>query len=360
LVTTVSPDTRTAQEVDALALELVDAILAGDTATLQAKLAELRSARSEAVTGLISTAQWALERLPSSESVAHGTQAWHFLSELQHGSRGSSELRPILGVDETQVSRTGRRLLDAGLVTRRKTGRSVSWELTPRGQKALAAATDTAPRRAVTDAGAPGADVDWWRGVIRNAWRAPAAGHESGDPMTDRILDAAYNLHNEKGIIETTWPDIAARAGVPVAEVDARFATLEDLVPACGGLSLTKVQLPPPERAAELFEGQGRDERLRTLVSILFDMYERGAMDLRVMRRESARLPMVANARAAAEEARDALIAAALAPDDDPGSVALVRALTDLSAWEGFRAGRVSDGDVADLIASARAAAAAA
>ena len=358
-VTTVSPDTRAAQEVDALALELVDAILDGDAAALRAKLAELRSARSEALTGLISTAQWALERLPSSEPVAHGTQAWRFLSELRERSRGSSELRTMLGVDETQVSRTGRRLLDAGLVTRRKAGRSVTWQLTPRGHQALEAAGHTAPRRAAVEAGAPGADIDWWREVIRNAWRAPG-GHDSGDPVTDRILDAAYDLHSEKGILETTWPDIASAAGVPVAEVDARFQTLEDLVPACGGMSLSKVQLPPPEHAGDLFQGQDGSERLRTLVATLFAMYERGATDLRVMRRESERLPMVAHARAAAEEARDALIAAALAPDDDPGSVALVRGLTDLSAWEGFRAGGLSDAEVADLVAAAQVAAAAA
>jgi AcrR family transcriptional regulator len=344
-MTTVSPETRDAQEVDALALELVDAILAADADALRAKLAELRSARSEAVTGLISTAQWALERLPSSEPVAHGTQAWRFLSELRGGGRGSSELRALLGVDETQVSRTGRRLLDAGLVTRRKLGRSVSWELSPLGQRALEQA-GTAPRP-----GAPGTDVEWWREVIRNAWRAP--GHDSGDPVTDRILDAAYDLHNQKGILETTWQDIAESAGVSVAEVDARFATVEDLVPACGGLSLSRVQLPPPEHAGELFEGQDRDERRRTLVSTLFGMYDRGAADFRLMRRESERLSIVAHARAAAEEARDALIAVALAPDDDAGSVALVRSFTDLGMWEGFRAGGVPDGQVADLIEAA-------
>jgi hypothetical protein len=79
-----------------------------------------------------------------------------------------------------------------------------------------------------------------------------------------------------------------------------------------------------------------------------------------VMVRESQRLAMVAHARAAAEEARDALIAAALAPDDDAASVALVRSLTDLGAWEGFRAGGLTDADVADLIGAAEVAATAA
>jgi DNA-binding MarR family transcriptional regulator len=360
-VTTVSPDTPVAQELDAIALEIVDAIGAGDTAALRRTLGELRSMRPGDASGgaaaLISTAQWALERLPSpaeSELVAEGTQAWRFLSELRHAGRGSGQLQALLGVDQTQVSRTGRRLLDAGLVTRRKLGRTVSWDLTPRGRSALESAAASPRRRALPGPGEPGGDVDWWREVIRNAWRAP--GHDSGDPVGDRILDAAEELHMEKGVLETTWQEIAAAAGVPVAEVDARYPTVEDLVPACGGLSLGRIRLPPPEHSAELFEGLDREERLVALVTTLFGLYDGGARSLRTMRRESERLPLVAHARAAFEETRDALIAAALAPEDDGASIALVRSLTELGAWEGFRAGGVPDGEVAALIAAALAA----
>src|SRR3954451_21375508 len=203
-VTTFSPDSLVAQEADALALGIVDAIVAGDGAALEEMLGELRARRpgdpSGATAALISTAQWALERVPSateSELVAQGTQAWRFLSALRDGGQGSSELQVLLGVDETQVSRTGRRLLDAGLVTRRKLGRRVSWGLSPRGHSALESAAVSPRRRARPEPGAPGADVDWWREVIRNAWRAP--GHDSGDPVDDRILDAAYALHAEQG-----------------------------------------------------------------------------------------------------------------------------------------------------------------
>jgi AcrR family transcriptional regulator len=342
-----------------MALEIVDSIVAGDAAGLGETLRKLRVARPEdgsgATAALMSITQWALERLPAateSELVAHGTQAWRFLAALRDGSQGGSELRGLLGVDDTQVSRTGRRLLDAGLVTRRKLGRRVTWELSPRGRGALGSAPDSPRRQARAEPGRPGGDLDWWREVIRNAWRAPS--HVSDDPVRDRILDAAFHLHNEKGVLETTWQDIAGAAGVPVAEVDRRFATVEDLVPACGGLALGLIRLPPPEHATELFEGADPDERLRTLVSTLFGIYDRGADTLRVMRRESARLPMIAHSRAAFEEARDAVIAAALAPDDDAGSVGLVRALTDLDAWEGFRAGGVGDAQVAELIATAQ------
>ena len=356
-MTTFSPETPVAQEADATALEIVDAIVAGDTAALRDTLRELRAARpgdrSGATAALMSTAQWALERLPSpaeSELVAQGTQAWRFLSALRDGGQGSGDLQVLLGVDDTQVSRTGRRLLDAGLVTRRKLGRRVSWDLSPRGRTALESAAGS-PRRRAVEPGDPGADVDWWREVIRNAWRAP--GHDSGDPVRDRILDAAHDLHVERGVLETTWQSIADTAGVPIAEVDSRFPTVEDLVPACGGLSVSRVQLPPPEQAGELFEGMDPDERLHALVDKLFDIYDHGARSLRTMLRESERLPMIAHCRTAFEEARDALIAAALAPDGDPGSVELVRALTDLGAWEGYRAAGVPDEDVPDVLAAA-------
>jgi AcrR family transcriptional regulator len=364
-VTTVSPDIPVAQEVDATALEIVDAIVAGDTAALQGMLRDLRAKRPGDQTGatgaLMSTAQWALERLPSaaeSELVARGTQAWRFLAALRDGSRGSGELQMLLRVEDTQVSRTGRRLLDAGLVTRRKLGRRVSWDLSPRGLRALEAAVDSPPRRRATEPGDPGCDVDWWRDVIRTAWRAP--GHDSGDPVSDRILDAARGLHEERGVLETTWQDIAEAAGVSVADVDARYPTVEDLVPACGGLAVSTIRLPPPEEAAELFEGQQRAERLQTLVSTLFGVYDRGARTLRTMRRESERLPMVAHGRVAFEETRDALIASALTPHDDAAAVALVRTFTDLDAWEGFRAGGVPDDKVAELIVAAQLAAGAA
>ena len=70
--------------------------------------------------------------------MARGTQAHDFLSVLDGSPQlGSAELRRLLEIDETQVSRTGRRLLESGLVTRRKVGRQVFWQLTPRGERAL-------------------------------------------------------------------------------------------------------------------------------------------------------------------------------------------------------------------------------
>ena len=66
---------------------------------------------------MIAVAHWALERLtPESTlaAVAPGSQAYLFLQALERSPQvGSTELRQLLETDETQVSRTGRRLLEA-------------------------------------------------------------------------------------------------------------------------------------------------------------------------------------------------------------------------------------------------------
>src|SRR4051812_34237491 len=132
--------------MDAVALGLVDALLEGDDKTLAAALDALRDARAGAdgnrelvgwLDAAIAFAHWGLERVPSRAAVTRGTQAHGFLSMLDRSQLGSAELRRLLETDETQVSRTGRRLLESGLVTRRKVGRQVFWQLSPRGRHAL-------------------------------------------------------------------------------------------------------------------------------------------------------------------------------------------------------------------------------
>src|SRR3954447_8039558 len=141
--------------LDAVALGLVDAVLEADAETLRAALDALRDARARAredgellgwLDAAVAFAYWGLERAPSSPGVRTGTQAHEFLSLLDASDPlGSAELRRLLATDETQVSRTGRRLLDGGLVTRRRGGRQVFWQLTPRGRRALDEAPAPAP-----------------------------------------------------------------------------------------------------------------------------------------------------------------------------------------------------------------------
>lgn len=58
------------------------------------------------------------------------------LAEIDRGARvGNADLAELLGTDQWQVSRAGRRLRDLGFVTRARLGRVNVWELTDAGRR---------------------------------------------------------------------------------------------------------------------------------------------------------------------------------------------------------------------------------
>ena len=152
-----------------------------------------------------------------------------------------------------------------------------------------------------------------------------------------RILEATLALHTEKGILGTSWQDIARRADVSVGTVYKHFPSLDELVPACGELMYAITRPPSLEDAPEIFAGaQSLEERLGRLVSELFDFYERGAQYIETDFQER-RLPMVQEwedyMRATiAGLAREAL--QPLGPDED--TVQAVSALLDFSTFKSF------------------------
>jgi AcrR family transcriptional regulator len=167
-----------------------------------------------------------------------------------------------------------------------------------------------------------------------------------------RIVDATRELHTEQGIAATSWDDIAARAGVGVGTVYRHFPSLDELVPACGEVSMQIIALPGPDDAGALFDGlRTSAERITRLVSEAFGIYERGSRELQVARREPDAHPSVAAVDAALEEALAALVDAALAPFDvPPPERALARAMVDLHTWEALRnAGLDAAGAVAAI-----------
>jgi AcrR family transcriptional regulator/DNA-binding transcriptional ArsR family regulator len=347
--------------LEALSLGLVDSLLEADESTLRAALEALRGARGRALAaepaaerekllgwlaGTIAVAHWALERLtPESTlaALAPGTQAHLFLQVLDRSPQvGSTELRQLLGTDETQVSRTGRRLLESGLVIRRKVGRHVFWGLTPRGRRALEVASAGSPAPS-PPAGSGRAGASFWMEAIRRGFEG-AAGDEPGerrevDPTRELIVESSLALHKELGIEATTWQQIASRAGVPVETVEAHFPTLDDLIKGCGQHVLESLRLPPPERAAEVFGGaESEQERVRRLVDTIFDAYEREGTGLEGARLERARLPLLDEWFEQLDVSLDALVAEALRPRrPDPSSIASVRALTDVTVWRTLR-----------------------
>ncbi len=328
---------------DAVALGLVDALLECDDETLAAALQALRAARAKAggdqelvgwLDAAIAFAHWGLERVPSRAAIAQGTQAHDFLSVLDGTPQlGSAELRRLLETDETQVSRTGRRLLESGLVARRKVGRQVFWQLTPRGQRALEEAP--ALQRST--------DSEFWREALRRGFEA-AYGDEPGeprevDPTRERIVECALELHSSRGIQATTWPEIAEMAGVPVETLDALFPTEDDLVRSCGQHLMESLQIPPADRAPEVFAGASSEtDRISRLVETFFGAYERGADGITAGRREREAMRVVDESMEALDNSFDALVLEALRPQrPDSSSVAALRALTDLEVWRTLR-----------------------
>jgi AcrR family transcriptional regulator/DNA-binding transcriptional ArsR family regulator len=328
---------------EAVALGLVDAMLEGEDETLAAALDALRDARARAdadqelvgwLDAAIAFAHWGLERAPSRAPVAEGTQAHEFLHALDGSPQlGSAELRRLLEIDETQVSRTGRRLLESGLVARRKVGRQVFWQLTPRARRALEDAPGTTGS----------SHSEFWREALRRGFQA-AHGDEPGeprevDPTREQIIENTLELHMSQGIQATTWAEIADKSGFPIETVRELFPTQEDLVRSCGEHFMEGLHLPPADQAPELFaDAPSGDERIRRLVGTFFDVYERGADGIAVARRERTDLQVLDESMEELDNSFDAIVVEAVRPlSPDSSSVASLRALTDLEVWRSLR-----------------------
>ena len=150
-----------------------------------------------------------------------------------------------------------------------------------------------------------------------------------------RIIDATRELHTTQGIAATSWDDIAARADVGVGTVYRHFPSLDELIPACGEISMQVVALPDPEGVPALFDGvDAPADRIERLVREAFAIYERGAPELRAVRNEPEVHPSVAEAGRELEASLTALLdAAGIMPADR----AIVRAMVDLGTWQSLR-----------------------
>ncbi len=155
----------------------------------------------------------------------------------------------------------------------------------------------------------------------------------------ERIVAATLALHGEQGIAATSWDDIAARAGVGVGTVYRHFPSLDELIPACGDVTMQVLALPDASSAPALFDDAAEPgERLERLVREAFSIYERGAPQLRAIRREGDVHPGVAESGEEVDASLAALVDAALAPlRPTQEDRAVTRALIDLGTWEAVR-----------------------
>ena len=108
--------------------------------------------------GLIDTTHWALRRLPAALQLSldpdgHATR--FLLAVAADPGLSNQDVAEHLGVDETEVSRLGRRLLAAGVLWRRREWRRNVWDVTPRGRHYLETSGLRAAARAPAADGLP-------------------------------------------------------------------------------------------------------------------------------------------------------------------------------------------------------------
>lgn len=151
-----------------------------------------------------------------------------------------------------------------------------------------------------------------------------------------RILEATMALHREKGIVGTSFQDVARRADVAVGTVYRHFPTLEGLVAACGQATAEWLALPAPEDIPTLFRGtRANRERVERLVGEVGAIYRRAAVAFLRVREARGALRPAAEGHEAIERLIDAFVDEALRPTKvDPERARAVRALLDARFWE--------------------------
>ena len=152
-----------------------------------------------------------------------------------------------------------------------------------------------------------------------------------------RIVEATAKLHGERGVLGTTWKDIAEHADVSVATVYSHFPSLRELLPACGELVMERVRPPRPEAAAEVIgNARGARERLERVAAELFGFYERGGPHIEVDVRERE-LPGMREWEEFQRATVSALVRAALEGRGREPTVQLISALFDLGTYKALR-----------------------
>lgn len=141
-------------------------------------------------------------------------------------------------------------------------------------------------------------------------------------------------LHAEKGVLGTTYADIAERADVSVATVYNHFPARTDLLHACGEELASRA----PQFGADIFAGHPEvADRLAALVRAVFDDHRHWGPWKRWAVGEASVVPELRASIERARARRLGLVVQALAPgfagSPPPRLVALVDALLDFAAW---------------------------
>jgi len=163
-----------------------------------------------------------------------------------------------------------------------------------------------------------------------------------------RIVDAAIALHAQKGVLGTSWPDIAKRADVALGTVYRHFPSLDQLVPACTSENALRTKPPGPSILIGLTRPQ---ERIGQFVQELFAFYGRTAPwtpRAGIDRHEIPVLDTILNRR---EAALKALVEETLGPlRRRRHALEAALALTDFGVWRSLTHSGLSTEAAARLI----------
>lgn len=121
-------------------------------------------------------------------------------------------------------------------------------------------------------------------------------------------------VHDEQGMADAKWEDIARRAGVSLSTMYRHFPSNDELIAECGKITFAEFPPPDPSLAAATFAGLSGVERLDRLVAEVYGYYERTAPMMAMVRRDLHRSISVVEGFERIRGGIEALIEEALMP----------------------------------------------
>ncbi len=158
------------------------------------------------------------------------------------------------------------------------------------------------------------------------------------------IVLAARQLHAERGLVATSWDDIAERAEVSTATVYRHFPSLAELVPACAQTVFDLIQPLNPEQAAGVFASVERAaDRFEHIARSSAHCYQAGADWLHAAHRERDFLPELEAAMGVIEDSLRQLVTTAAGRRLTKADHALLFVVCDFPLWWSLSSSGLSD-----------------
>ena len=167
-----------------------------------------------------------------------------------------------------------------------------------------------------------------------------------------RIIEATMAMHLEKGVVATSFEDIARKADVAIATVYRHFPTLGELVNGCGGRVMEVIRPPVAEGASLLFQGAtSPDDRVRRLVAEFVAFHARAEKAFLVALRDEHQVPGLKHFMDAQRATLEAFVREALR---DVGAqertFRVVAGLLDFGTWKALADRGLAAAEVEDVL----------